>query len=169
MHRREFLAVLFLLILVFPAAATGVVRSMDQGEDGITTITLTTPEGAVMGITETIPDGTVIIACSLPQSQWRAEGEYLHMAILGEQHVSYTLQGTVSGAPSGTWVNFSDGSSGRVTSEGEEVSPAGDADAAATSSGPVPDATQAGSAPVMTVGALAALAFTSYLGRRGGI
>ncbi|MBN1193815.1 MAG: hypothetical protein JXA08_00470 [Methanomicrobiaceae archaeon] len=168
MQRRLILAVIFLVILVIPAAAAGVIRTADQGKDGITTVTLVVSAGSFLGITEIIPDGAVVTSCSLPPSQWRAEGTYLHMAILEEQDVSYSFTSTISGEPAGTWVNFSDGSRGSVTAAGDEGTPADGAEVLPTPSSVMSAATQAGSSPILAGGTLAALAYAGYRRREEG-
>ncbi|MFA5295817.1 MAG: hypothetical protein WC382_09910 [Methanoregulaceae archaeon] len=162
MYKRILLAVILFLVLVFPVAAAGVTRSVDQGADGTATITLVVPAGATLGITEAIPEGAEVTSCSLPAAQWQRSGGFLHLALLDEPEASYTLTGITDGDITGTWVDFSNGSRGAVTPEGEDHGPVTSADAPG-----LPETPRAGSWPVLAGSVLAALASAGYiLGRR---
>jgi len=161
MYQKAILAAILLLVLVLPATA-GITRSVDQGADGAATITLVVPAGATLGITEAIPEGAEVTSCSLPADQWKWSGGFLHLAVLDEPEVSYTLTGITDGEITGTWVDFSSGSRGVVTPEGEDHGPVTTAGAPG-----LPATPRAGSWPAVAGCVLAALASAGYLlGRR---
>lgn len=161
MYQKALLAAILLMALVLPAAA-GITRSVDQGADGTATITLDIPAGAFLGITEAIPEGARVTACSLPAAQWQWSGGFLHLAVLDEPEVSYTLTGMTGKDITGTWVDFSSGNRGVVTPEGEDHGPV------TTAGTPgLPATPRAGSWPTVAGCSLAALASAGYLlGRR---
>lgn len=123
--RSEFLVgfIIVLFLVIAPVSGTGINRIVEPGSDNSTEVRLIIVGGPVLGITETLPAGANVTACSLPAAQYRLSPGSLHLAAIGDTEVSYTLQGGESNLISGTWTDFSDGSKGTIPNEGQSSSP----------------------------------------------
>jgi hypothetical protein len=112
-------AFLVVFLVIAPVSGTEVRRVVLPRGENISEVRLTIANGTVLGITETLPAGSTVTACSLPPDQWRFSAGSLHLAVIGDTEISFTLQGRENRTLSGTWTDFSDGSKGNVLGEGE--------------------------------------------------
>ena len=150
---------LVLLILVTAQVSGADITRTVMTENNTTVVTLVISERSVIGITETLPAGTTLAGCSLPPEQYRFSDGALHLAVIGERELSYTIQGAGPLPVSGTWIDFLDGSRGTIPAEGQSL-PGG------RPTTPSPPATVApGFTSVAVLGALAMLILLSCPGR----
>jgi len=116
-------AFFIIFIIIAPVSGAEIIRTVAKVDTNTTEARLTIAEGSVLGITETVPDGAHITFCSLPSEQYRVSAGTLNLAVIGEKEISYTLQGGNNEPTSGTWTDFSDGSTGTVLAEGQTSYP----------------------------------------------
>lgn len=108
-------------LCIVPAAAFVERAVTSPGADGITTVTLTFPEGAIGGVTEEIPAGFEFAATEHPSNQTLVDGNKVHFAVIGEEKIVYSLKATgdIEGNPNeitGTWIDLrSEGNETAVT------------------------------------------------------
>jgi hypothetical protein len=118
-----FSALFIIFILTAPVSGAEIQRIVVKGDDNTSDVRLTITDGPLLGITETLPAGSNITSCSLPFEQYRISAGSLHLAVIGESEVAYTLRGGETDPISGTWTDFSDGSKGTILGEGQSLPP----------------------------------------------
>lgn len=116
-----FSAVLIIALIIVPVSGAEIHRTVVKENDNTSLVRLTITAGPVIGITETLADGSVVTSCSLPSGQYRVSPGNLHLAVIGEKEITYTLQGGGIDPVSGTWTDLSDGSEGTVLGEGQSL------------------------------------------------
>lgn len=116
-------AFFIIFIIIAPVSGAEIIRTVMKGDTNTIEVRLAIAEGSVLGITETLPDGANVTFCSLPAEQYLVSTGGLHLAVIDEKEISYTLQGGNKGPVSGTWTDFSDGSTGTVLAQGQTTDP----------------------------------------------
>jgi hypothetical protein len=114
-------ALFLICLLTAPVlgADGGVVRSLSTDTlpaGGIVDVTLALPQGSILGIVETIPEGFAFAGTNQPEGRYKVSGRQIIFSALNETAIVYTLRADAggSGAITGLWEDFSAGTSGEI-------------------------------------------------------
>jgi hypothetical protein len=113
--KRALLLCILVVVLAAPAAAGSIERTITPQEGGLD-ITLTVNDIPVGGIVETLPEGCTWMGTDHPEDRTRVSGEKVAFAIIGEETITYQVQGPQDAAEAfaGTWEDLLTGDSGVV-------------------------------------------------------
>jgi len=89
---RQYLLILIALMLITGTVSAGLERTFSY-DDGLVYVHLNLPEGMIGGISEEIPPGFTYLGTTHPSDQVDLQGRTIHFAVIGEEGVTYTLQG----------------------------------------------------------------------------
>lgn len=118
LNRAAILCILTLL-LAAPAAAGSVEKTVAPLPEGAASgleVTLTVTDIPVGGIVETLPEGCTWMGTDHPANRTRVSGKKVAFAIIGEETITYQVQGPQDAAEAfaGTWEDLLTGDSGVV-------------------------------------------------------
>lgn len=108
---RLILIIVVVALCAVPATALIERTVTTPDSDGIITVTVELPEGAIGGMTEEIPTGFEFAATEHPADQTLVDGNNVHFAVIGEENIVYSLKATggPEGNPNeitGTWIDL---------------------------------------------------------------
>ncbi|QYZ80160.1 hypothetical protein E2N92_12340 [Methanofollis formosanus] len=112
---------IILCMLAAPAlgADGGVVRSVSTdtlAAGGTVEVTLALPQGSMMGIVETVPDGFAFAGTTQPEGRYKVTGRQIIFSAVNETAIAYTLRADAggSGTITGLWEDVRTGTSGET-------------------------------------------------------
>lgn len=89
---RQSLLIITAIMLCTGIASAGLDRTFSY-DDGLVFVHLNPPEGMIGGISEEIPPGFTYLGTTHPSDQVEIQGRAIHFAVIGEDTITYTLQG----------------------------------------------------------------------------